>query len=773
MTIRFAAVPRPSRCLTLAGVLSIGAAAIGQGWTQLNPSTAPGAREHGVMVTDEERETILLFGGDGGTLSGLADTWEWNGSQWLQRNPAVSPPARWGHGMTYDSRRRRIVLFGGNAPGGTPRNDTWEWDGTNWTQRTPANPPGPRAHHGFVFDSARGNSVCFGGRSGSSALGDTWTWNGAQWTLASTPVSPSPRSEFCMTYVANDHVVVLEGGRNQSSQFGDTWSWNGNSWQLRWTGGFSLVGGVFSHRTGMAFGFGGSAAAGQSLGACTWPGTSQWEGWTASATAGGSPPSARSGQMVAYDRRAGELLVFGGRDATGIRNDTWALGAFQSSGDGWSRFPSRNQPVRDNAAMVYDSARGQMLVHGGREHVWPAYQFYDSMLLWTGGGWIVHANTLQERARHRIVDDVQRGRLVMFGGDNATGMVPETFEWNGASWAMVASTGPQPRTGHGMTYDLQRGKVVLFGGDAQNVFLGDTWEWDGSSWLQSSPANSPSPRETSIAYDPSLGRTVLFGGFAANSSWGTVGDTWEWDGLNWSSVPGAAPQDRGDHHMAFDSARGAIILWGGMNWLGGGFNEFSDTWERTGSTWTRVATGWPQGPGPRHGAALAYHPIHRGVLVMGDTNGNRDTWCRGTSGTSADAIVFGAGCGTPELRFTPTRYSRPLCGATFRGLIENGQTQLAFVALGTSSRLFGSQSIPFSLSPFGAPGCSLWQSTDFGLMFPTTGAVPGAFFADTAIPFASVLLGVHLYLQAWSLAPNANAAGVIVSNGIDLRIGNL
>jgi hypothetical protein len=85
-----------------------------------------------------------------------------------------------------------------------------------------------------------------------------------------------------------------------------------------------------------------------------------------------------------------------------------------------------------------------------------------------------------------------------------------------------------------MAYDADRGEVVLFGGDGNgwdgNGILGDTWTWDGTDWTQRSPVHAPSPRASmGMAYDAAHGQVVLFGGFL-----GDFGDTWIWDGTDWA-----------------------------------------------------------------------------------------------------------------------------------------------------------------------------------------------------------------------------------------------
>jgi pyruvate/2-oxoacid:ferredoxin oxidoreductase beta subunit len=63
-----------------------------------------------------------------------------------------------------------------------------------------------------------------------------------------------------------------------------------------------------------------------------------------------------------------------------------------------------------------------------------------------------------------------------------------------------------------------------------------------------------------MAYDAARGQVVLFGGLGSS---GRLNDTWVWDGTNWvQKFPGNAPPARYGHAMAYDAARGA----GGAVW---------------------------------------------------------------------------------------------------------------------------------------------------------------------------------------------------------------
>jgi hypothetical protein len=71
-----------------------------------------------------------------------------------------------------------------------------------------------------------------------------------------------------------------------------------------------------------------------------------------------------------------------------------------------------------------------------------------------------------------------------------------------------------------MAFDSRQGVTVMFGGDHVRPYslgpINDTWLWDGSQWTLAIPAFSPGVpgyrAEQSMAYDSARGRTVLFGG---------------------------------------------------------------------------------------------------------------------------------------------------------------------------------------------------------------------------------------------------------------------
>lgn len=238
---------------------------------------------------------------------------------------------------------------------------------------------------------------------------------------------------------------------------------------------------------------------------------------------------------------------------------------------------------------------------------------------------------LDVRNAHAMAYDGNRGRVILFGGADASKVCGDTWEYDGRKWTRVSSDGPGPRTFPAMTYDHRRKRVVLFGGNRvlfgakpeDSRFLDDTWEWDGRRWKQIK-VNGPPPRaEAAMAFDGGRGRVVLFGGHnrtAGGRNW--LGDTWEWDGARWTEIKAAGPSPRNSAAMAYDSARGKIVLFGGAS---RGVVS-GDTWEWDGKRWAENRAALTEG---RFNSAMAYDDA-RGKLIRygGRFSGKPvgDTW---------------------------------------------------------------------------------------------------------------------------------------------------
>jgi hypothetical protein len=174
----------------------------------------------------------------------------------------------------------------------------------------------------------------------------------------------------------------------------------------------------------------------------------------------------------------------------------------------------------------------------------------------------------------------------------------------------------------GMAYDAAHSEVVLFSGccDASQQLYADTWTWGGAGWVQRSPAHMPPPRANmGMAYDAARGQVVLFGGFGESNP--QLADTWTWDGTDWTlRTPVHTPRGRNGTGMAYDAAHGRVVLFGGA----GGY--LNDTWTWNGSDWTEL---FPvHAPSPRYAMGMAIDPVANQVVLFGGlgTIAYADTW---------------------------------------------------------------------------------------------------------------------------------------------------
>ena len=228
------------------------------------------------------------------------------------------------------------------------------------------------------------------------------------------------------------------------------------------------------------------------------------------------------------------------------------------------------------------------------------------------------------RVGHAMVYDSIRGVSVMFGGQDINNQLSgETWEWDGIAWSLRATGGPSPRMNHAMAFDSARGVTVLFAGRDQFGWWPapdrETWEWDGSAWSHRSSTGPWQREHHAMAYDSARGVTVLFGGRDRDASFI---DLWEWDGNSWAiRCDGCGLPHREGHTMSFDSLREVTVLFGGYPSLG-------YTYEWNGNHMTMCAT---TGPSPRYEHAMAYDEA-RGLTVLfggGATEGGDrydDTW---------------------------------------------------------------------------------------------------------------------------------------------------
>ena len=226
--------------------------------------------------------------------------------------------------------------------------------------------------------------------------------------------------------------------------------------------------------------------------------------------------------------------------------------------------------------------------------------------------------------------DPERNKVLLFGGNT---LDLGTWEWDGEYWTQVSDMGPPLRRDARMAWDYPSKRVLLFGGVEKDIVpgqdpgtFGDTWGWDGVNWTQLDDTGPAARFEFGLASDPARQRIILFGGtqyLGVNPK--ALGDTWEWDGTEWTQVEETGPIPRRRHSMTFDGIRQRAVLFAGMNNEGA---AQADTWEWTGTAWMRVSE---FGPGRRLSAEMSFDGsqsiLFGGNLIVGEGGSIAgDTW---------------------------------------------------------------------------------------------------------------------------------------------------
>jgi hypothetical protein len=285
----------------------------GGSWIDRTPATGNPSPRYGNQLASLGGGRALLF-------SGIVtqDTWLWDSASgsWQQLSPPAQPPQRAAGAMVRDELRGKVLLFGGTDPyAGKMFNDLWEWDPLTgrWTELVqPALRPVPREQFGMAFDTRRNRLVVVGGDPDADAV---WEWDGSAWSKLIPPPGPGGRGLPAITYDPSRERVVLYGGAYDFS----VWEWDGTAWLRR-------------------------------------------------CAASSGPP--RFGAGLAPTGR-GTLLLMGGYDDEGrgrqptdvSKRDTWEWNGATLT---WRKLSVGSPPPpREIMGMVFDAARGRVLLFGG------------------------------------------------------------------------------------------------------------------------------------------------------------------------------------------------------------------------------------------------------------------------------------------------------------------------------------------------------------------------------------------------------------------------
>jgi hypothetical protein len=276
------------------------------------------------------------------------------------------------------------------------------------------------------------------------------------------------------------------------------------------------------------------------------------------------------------------------------------------------------------------------------------------------------------------------------------------------SWLNITSglvRGPSARSNASVAYDSQDNLLLLYGGENGSGVLSDTWEFTGGAWVLLSSTSSPGPRYgAGLAYDPTQHYFVLFGG---NTSTGPGIHTWLFENGHWAiDSVGGQPMSRVFPAFAYDPVASAVLMFGGAQ----SGNQSGVVWWFAQKNWTLKTVG---GPGtPSHRAAAAFFsyqnmttPADSGMVLFGgystDPGTNRvfrDTWLYGNANGTFGWSELSANS-LPPARFDPAVSFDPSSAATlmFGGFAPTGgalDDAWSYNASGWSATSFSSAGHP-------------------------------------------------------------------------------
>jgi hypothetical protein len=368
---------------------------VGNTWAMLSPGTSPTARDqiHNHMALDAVNARVVLFGGYAGSPS--RETWLWDGTTWLQVALSGQRPGQRQMGaLTYDTIRSEIVMWGSdgdelNEPNSSAygSNWTWLWDGAVWTTKTqwPRLWGGQRA----VYRSTHNDLLLYAGQAGVSptiASNYTWVYTDYEWQLRYPALTPGFRYNHGMAFDSTLNVVVMAGGQTTAdSRLSDTWTYNNVTWTQTNFTGFGPrkdMGMAYDISRGQVVMFGGNSGGAFSLTATNMTHETSDGGVTWVLKAPTTSPSARLYPAMAYDEVNNVCVIFGGRVAGTVSNETWTY-----DGTTWTNVtPGTSPDPRQQADLVWDPVRQRIVLIGGNaQNQSPVND--GKTWLWDGSSW--------------------------------------------------------------------------------------------------------------------------------------------------------------------------------------------------------------------------------------------------------------------------------------------------------------------------------------------------------------------------------------------------
>ena len=596
----------------------------------------PGDRMGSSLAYDPSVGELFLSGGWTGASHQADGAWWLNGTSWQPvASGSITPPATGWAAATYDDTLHAFLQFGGTEdPTGLVANRTWSYADGNWTEIPGSQMPAIN-DSAMAYDPTLGADILYGGSfllSGRPFCnGTTYEFASGSWNVLFPPGSPAnPPGGECHPLMAWDPTL---GKMILLAQSG-TWELTNTSWQvLGVTGfpsGFNPSALVFDVAADGLLVFGERATGSVE--------TLELENgrWSSLATSGGSAP-VLEWAPAAYDPAVRAVVFYGGEQTWSGSNVSDVTWLFNGTSGNWTRL---GPPPLSNAAIAFDSTRNETVVFGGASVRTPPGG--SPQVIRTNETWIYRYGIWRNATRPghaappprsdaAIVDDPAEGGVLLFGGLSSNGTaLGDTWVYGRSGWEELANltVSPGPRWGASIAYNSSGGYVLLFGGENATTYLGDTFEFTGGRWIRETAVGGPSARAgAGLTFDAApLGGLLLFGGTnqSALSPSSAYADTWSYGATGWAErFPAASPPNRTAATLTWDPSLDEVVLFGGVAGAPLGPDlapvaGFNDTWVYVNNTWTEILP--PGSPPPLFGAAATYDPTTGGLLLFGGVN---------------------------------------------------------------------------------------------------------------------------------------------------------
>ena len=175
-------------------------------WIQMDPEESPKSQYGHYMIYDSMNGQMVMYGGhwtiweNGRSVShGYSDgvwTYDYPSDTWTKVDTATSLPQRYWHTIAYDEDRGTMVVFGGSGATTPVLDDTWLYElSTNtWERLDTDEKPPERENSALAYDPVHEKFILFGGLKeiGEAPLNDLWVLDIAEGTwreVSSEPVS--------------------------------------------------------------------------------------------------------------------------------------------------------------------------------------------------------------------------------------------------------------------------------------------------------------------------------------------------------------------------------------------------------------------------------------------------------------------------------------------------------------------------------------------------------------------------------------------------------